>query len=237
MEPVGDNNAAATTDHEADPSWGGVIRWGGWSLFGAAVLLVVFVAVVVATGQELPVPPEEALDSPATPTFLFIVAVIGEVLLAPGGLALYHTLKRFDRTRMVFATTSWLLATPVFIASRGPIISLARVSDTYKDATDEATKAGYLAAADLGIEIQNTYSTMAVILLSVASILIGSVMLTSNLFGRPIAYVTIAAGIASAFAPFLIMAGTPEAIGIIGLALGAVWQLVIGYRLARWHYN
>ena len=87
MEPFGDNNAAATTGHEADPLWGGLIRWGGLSLFVAAVLLVVFVVVVVATGQELPVPPEDALDSPATPTFLFIVAVIGEVLLAPGGLA------------------------------------------------------------------------------------------------------------------------------------------------------
>ena len=235
MEPSGDDNAATTSDHQADRSWGGVIRWGGWSLFGAAILLVVFVVLVVATGQELPVPPEQALDNPATPTSLFIIAVIGEVLLAPGGLALYHTLKRVDRTRMVFATTFWLLATPVFVASRGPIISLARVSGTYKDATDEATKAGYLAAADLGIEIQNTYSTMAVILLSVASILVGTVMLTSNIFGRPIAYITIAAGIASVFAPFLIMAGTPEAVGIIGLALGAVWQLIIGYRLARWH--
>lgn len=27
MEPVGDNNAAAITDHEADPAWGGVIRF------------------------------------------------------------------------------------------------------------------------------------------------------------------------------------------------------------------
>lgn len=57
-----------------------------------------------------------------------------------------------------------------------------------------------------------------------ASILIGTVMLHSPLVGRGIAIVTIASGIASVFAPFLIIAGVPEAVGFIGLALGAVWQ-------------
>jgi hypothetical protein len=123
----------------------------------------------------------------------------------------------------------------VFLVSRGPIIALSQISDSYQDATTESARAGYLATAELAIETQNTYSTMAVILLSAASIIIGTVLLGGTLVGRGMAYVTIAAGIASIFAPFLIIAGVPEAIGFIGLALGAVWQFVVGLKLARLH--
>jgi hypothetical protein len=212
--------------------WDGVIRWGGWSLFAAAVLLVVFVAGVVATGQELPVPPEEALDGSRTPMALFTVAAVGEALLAPAALALYHAFKELHRTRMLIAATFLLVASPLFLASRGPILALAQLSGDFEGA-DASARAGYLAAADLGIEMQNVYSTMALLLLSVASILAGTVMLRSTVIGHRIAYVTIAAGVFSIFTPFIIIAGGPEAFGFIGLALGAVWQLDVGLTLAR----
>jgi len=70
-------------------------------------------------------------------------------------------------------------------------------------ATLLAARAGYLATAEYAIDAQNTYSTIALILLSVASIIIGRVMLRSPVFGRRIAHVAIAAGVCSVFAPFL----------------------------------
>lgn len=213
--------------------WDPVIHWGGWALFAAAVVLVVFVAGVIVTGQELPVPAQEVLDSPGTPTALFVIAAIGELLLAVAALGLYHALKDSGRPRMLIASTLLVMSSALFLVSRGPIISLAQISDNYEDATTESARAGYLATAELAIETQNTYSTMAVILLSVASIIIGTVLLSGTLVGRGVAYVTVAAGVASVFAPFLIIAGVPEAIGFFGLALGAVWQFVVGLRLAR----
>lgn len=216
-----------------DRSWDGLIRWGGWSLVGAAAILVVFVAAVIVTGQELPVPAEEALDNPNTPTALFVLAAVGELLLAPAALALYFALRPAGWSRMLIGTTLLMMSSLLFVVSRGPIISLAQISDNYQDATTESVRTAYLASAEFAIETQNTYSTIAVILLSAASVLIGSVMLQSSLVGRPIAVVTIAAGIASIFAPFLIIAGVPEAIGFIGLALGAVWQFVVGVKLSQ----
>ncbi|MDH4276904.1 MAG: hypothetical protein OEW83_02340 [Acidimicrobiia bacterium] len=35
-----------------------------------------------------------------------MLAAVGEVLLAPGALALYHALKRLDRTRMLLGAAS-----------------------------------------------------------------------------------------------------------------------------------
>jgi hypothetical protein len=188
---------------------------------------------LIVTGQELPVPAQEALDSSGTPTTLFVIAAFGELLLAVAALGLYHALKESGRSRMLIASTPLVMSSGLFLVSRGPIISLSQLSDGYKDALTESAQAGYLATAELAIETQNTYSTMAVILLSAASIIIGTVLLGGTLVGRGIGYVTIAAGAASIFAPFLIIAGVPEAIGFIGLALGAVWQFIVGLKLAR----
>lgn len=220
-------------ERHAVGSWDGVVRSGGWSLLAAAVVLVVFVVTVVATGQELPVPAEEMLEDPGTPTALFVLAAFGELLLAPAALALYLGLRESGRARMLIGSTLLLMSSVLFLVSRGPIISLAQISDNYQDATTEGVQAAYLASANLAIETQNTFSTMAVILLSLSSILIGTVMLRSPLVGRGIGTVAIVAGAASFFAPFLIIAGVPEIIGFIGLALGAVWQFVVGLKLAQ----
>lgn len=213
-------------------SWAGAIRWGGWSLVGAACLLVAFVVGVVVSGLELPVPAAEALESPGTPTALFVLAAIGELLLAPGAIALFFALRDVDRVRMTFAVMFFLMATPMFLASRGPILSLSQLSDEYRGAA-ESGRAAYLTTGEFAIELQNTYSTMALILLSLGSIVAGTVMLSSHAFGGWIAYVTIAAGVLSIFTPFLVIGGLPEGLGFFGLALGALWQFVVGLRMAR----
>lgn len=225
--------AGSHASQEVDPLWAGVINVGGWSLFGAAALLVVFIVGVMATGQELPVPAEQALADPRVPVVLFMIAAIGELLLAPAALGLYGALKEAGRTRMVFAAAFMLGASLLFLVSRGPILSLAQVGGSFAAATDEPVRAAYVALASFGIELQNTYSTMALVLLSAASILAGTAMLRTRLVGRSMGYVAIAAGAFSIFTPFIIMAGGPEAVGFIGLALGGVWQLVVGLRLAR----
>ena len=76
-----------------DPSWKGVIKWGGLSLLVSGAIAVLFFVLVIATQQTLPVPAKEALEDPFGPSALFTLAIIGEVLLLPSGLALYFSLK------------------------------------------------------------------------------------------------------------------------------------------------
>ena len=214
-----------------DSSWKVVIRLGGLSLFAAGAVPVVFVLCLLIMQQTIPVPAEQALEDPVGPTLLYIVNAIGEFLLLPGGLALYLALKEVKRTPMVFATVMWSLSVSLFLAARGQIISLALISGRYLGTTDETMRAAYLASAELAIEIQSVYSYMALILLSVASIVFGLVML-KGVWGKRIGYVVIAAGILTLFTP-LVIVGIPIIIPLLSIVLGAFWQLVVGLKLYR----
>jgi len=219
-------------EYNIDPSWKGVIKWGGLSLFAAAFILVIFVLSVFIMQQTLPVPAKEILEDPVGPTLLFLLAGIGELLLLPGGLALYFALKDVKKTPMFIATGFWVVGIPMFLASRGQIISLSQISGRYINTTNEAMKAAYLASAELAIEIQNIYATMGLTLvLCVASIIIGLVML-KGVFGK-IGYLVIAAGILTLFSPFGVILDVPIILPFIGLALTAVWQLIVGAKLYK----
>jgi hypothetical protein len=133
---------------------------------------------------------------------------------------------------MLIATAVLVLAVPMFLASRGLIISLSQISGSYLETPSETMKAAYLASAELALETQNMYATMALILLCVASIMIGLVML-KGVFGKLIGYVAIVAGILTFFSPFGVMLGIPVIIPFIGLVLMAVWQIVVGAKLYK----
>ena len=219
--------------YNIDPSWKGVIKWGGLSLFAAGLIAVIFVLSVFITQQTIPVPAEEILEDPVGPTLLFLLAAIGELLLLPGGLALYFSLKDVKKTPMLIATGFWVVGVPMFLASRGIIISLAQLSGRYINTTSETMQAAYLASAELALEIQNIYSMMGVILiLCVASIIIGLVML-KGVFGKRIGYLVIAAGIFSLFTPLGVILSVPTILLFPGIALSAVWQLIVGIKLYK----
>ena len=217
---------------DVDPSWKGVIKWGGLFLFAAAVCLVIFVLIVFISQQTLPVPAKEALENPVVPTTLFILAALGELFLMPAALGLYFSLKNVKKTPMFIATGFLLVAVPMFLASRGLLISLSQISDSYMNTTNETMKAAYLAAAELALETQTVYATTAMLLLCVASIIIGTVML-KGVFGKRIGYLVIVAGILTIFTPFAVILGVPIAIPFIGLVLTAVWQLIVGVKLYK----
>lgn len=215
-----------------DLSWKRVMKWGGFSLFAAGAILVIFILSVFILQQTLPVPAKEALENPGPPTFLFLLATLGEFLLMPGALGLYFALKDVKKAPMLIATAVLVLAVPMFLASRGLIISLSQISGSYLETPSETMKAAYLASAELALETQNMYATMALILLCVASIMIGLVML-KGVFGKLIGYVAIVAGILTFFSPFGVMLGIPVIIPFIGLVLMAVWQIVVGAKLYK----
>jgi hypothetical protein len=215
-----------------DPSWKGVYKASGISLFVAGVIPFLFLLSVIILQQTIPVPAREALEDPAAPTYLFLLAALGELLLMPAGLGLYLSLKDVKKTHMLIATSLWVLATPMFLVSRGLIISLSQISGRYLDTTNEIMKAAYLASAELAIETQSICAYMALILLSVASIIIGSVML-KGVYGKVTGYLVIAAGILTLFTPLRVLIEIPFLISFTGVVLSAVWQIVVGVKLYK----
>jgi hypothetical protein len=218
---------------EVDPSWTGIIKWGGLSLFIAGVIVIVFVISVGVFQVTLPLDVEKVLEDPFVPTSLFIMTLVGEFLLFPGFLALYFTLRDDDRVKMFMATALGTFSVVMFFASRGLIISLGQISGRYLDTTDPTMKAAYLAAAEIAERTQNVYSTMALIFLSLASILVGLVMLKGKTFSKPISYIVILSGVFSIFTPFAVNLGIPIVISLIGLILMLIWQVLVGIRLYK----
>jgi hypothetical protein len=218
-----------------DPSWKGVIKWGGILLIAAAAIALIYFILVIATKQTLPVPAVEALEDPLGPSALFAFVVIGEMLLLPSGLALYFSLKGVKKTPMFIATAFWVLCVPMFLVSRGQILAISQISSRYLATTDEAMRASYLASAELAIETQNLYAMMALILLSVASIIIGIVMLKGKeVFGKSIGYFVIAAGAFTLIGAISVtVEEVPIIFPIIGVILGAIWQFYIGFKLYK----
>ena len=218
-----------------DPSWRGVVKWGGLSLLLSGAIALLFFILVLATQLPLPVPAKQALEDPLGPTVLFTLAIIGEVLLLPSGLALYFALRDVKRTAMLIATALWVLCVPMFLASRGQIIAISQISGRYLATTDEAMKASYLASAELALETQNLYAMMGLILLSVASVIIGIVMLKGKeVFGKRIGYFVIGAGAFTFLgASTVIVEEVPIIFPVIGVILSAVWQFYVGFKLYK----
>ena len=215
-----------------DPSWKGLYKAGGFSLAAGGVLLFIFVLSKIITQQPLVLTPEAVLENPIPPTISFLIAIIGEVLLMFGFLGLYFSLKNIKKTQMLIATGFGLAAVPMFLASRGQIISLLPISGKYMAATSESMRAAYIASATLALALENIYATMAMVLLNVAVIIIGFTML-KGIFGKGIGYLAIVAGIITIFAPPLATIGAPIIIPITGLVLSGIWNIVAGVKLYK----
>jgi hypothetical protein len=128
-----------------------------------------------------------------------------------------------------------MLCVPMFLASRGLILAISQLSDRYLEKASKVMKASYLASTELAIETQNLYAMMGLILLSVASIIMGIVMLKGKeVFGKMIGYAVIVAGAFTlAGAISVIVKEVPIIFLVIGVIMTAVWQFYIGVKLYK----
>jgi hypothetical protein len=166
-----------------DPSWKGVYKVSGLSLFASGAILVVFLLSMVIMQITLPDDPQVFFENPVPPTILFILAAFGEFLLMPGVLGLCLALKDVNKNKMLIAAAFGLISTPMWLVSRAQIFSLFPISGRYMATTSEIMKAAYLASAERALELANIYATMGLMFLGVACILIGLVIL-KGVFGK-----------------------------------------------------
>ena len=215
-----------------DPSWKGVYKVSGLALFAAGAIIVVFLLSVFIMRVPLPDTPQPFLENPVPPVILFGLAALGEFLLMPGVLGLYLLLKDVKKTHMLIGTAVWLAAIPMFLVSRGQIISLLPISASYAGTTSEIMKAAYVASVELAIDAANVYVAMALALLGVGFIIIGLVML-KGVFGKGTGYLVIVAGILILLGTFGVLLEVLAILTLFGLVLTAVWQLIVGARLYK----
>jgi hypothetical protein len=215
-----------------DQSWKGVYKSGGFSLFTGGAILVIFLLSVFIFRVALPLTPQAVLENPVPPVTLYLVAALGELLLLPGALGLYLSLKDVKKNHMLIAATFWLVAVCMYLVSRGQIISLLPISSKYMAISSEFTRTAYMVSADRALEVANIYGNMALMLHQVGAIITGLVML-KGVYGRRTGYLVTVAGTMTFIGTFGIVLRPLSLFTLLGLMLTGVWQIIVGAKLYK----
>lgn len=155
-------------------------------------------------------------------------------------LALYVVLGKGDKGGMAIALTLALLGIAIFFATNNPF-SMLSLSVKYAAATTEVQKSTLLAAGEAVLANTNQRAVggfnIGLFLVSVAGLIVSSVMRRANSFHRLTAYVGILA-FGFSLADYLRQALTPSvAIALLVILPGAllvvVWFTLVGRRLLQ----
>jgi len=153
-------------------------------------------------------------------------------------LALYVALRKANQSLMAIALTFALLGIGIFFATNNPFTMLS-LSNQYSAATTDAQRSTLLAAEQVVLANTNQRAVggfnMGLFLVSVAGLMISSVMLRSNSFNRPTAYLGILT-FALSLADYLRQALTSSVIITLLVILPnvlflVIWFVLVGRRL------
>jgi hypothetical protein len=153
-------------------------------------------------------------------------------------LALYVVLRKANEGRMAIALTFALLGIGIFFATNNPF-SMLSLSNQYAAATTDAQRSTFLAAGQAVLANTNQRAVggfnMGLFLVSVAGLIVSSVMFQSKSFSRLTAYVGILAN-ALSLADYLREALTPSAtVALLVILPNAlflvIWFVLVGRRL------
>lgn len=159
---------------------------------------------------------------------LDLLFIVDYALLIPIVLALYVVLRRINKSLMVISSALFLIAIAAYFASNTSL-SILSLSNQYAAATTDAQRSMLLAAGQAMLATyQGTAFHVSYILASIAGIIIGAVMLQSNIFSKVTAYSAILGNLI-AFGLYI-----PK----IGLSLAAfsgvvlwIWYILIARKL------
>jgi hypothetical protein len=204
----------------------------------AAVLSVVFVAVAVVVFVGWPIPTtvdgwfaryhQNALVGLLD---LDLMLVASYLALIPIYLALYDALRQLSPALMALALASSLIGAALMLAVN-PAFAMLNLSSRYAAATTDAQRAALRAAGEgLLANWQGTGFDVAYFLGAVAALIIGAVMLRSQVFGRATAYAALLMG-ALTLVPA--NAGTVGiVVSLISLVPTVAWLLLVARDLFR----
>lgn len=215
-----------------DKSEKGIRRVGGFSFIIAGFVLFLFFIALMFLQTSPTLTAEMVLDDPVPSVSLYALATFGELILMPGVLGLYVAMKQVKKAHMVMGTAIWLMAVVSFLISRTQIISLFRISSSYQATTSETVKAAYLVSAEHAIELSNVFSNIALMLLGIASIIIGLAMLKGFL-GKGLSYLVIISGTLTLLGAMGFLFEPITILTLFGLILSAIWQIIVGYKLIK----
>ncbi len=218
----------------ADQDWKGLYRAGGASLLIMGVLYIIGFYLFFQLGG-LPTSGQAALTALSAQKLLAQITITTfaatDFLFIPAVFAFYIALKGVRRTYALIASG---LAGLFIVLDLGVntvnFFSLVALGDKYAVATTEAQRATYVATADLTLGAVNVGLPLAGLAFAVGVLVFGLAML-KGVFNKPTAYLTMIVGIVGIIGTIPIPA--LAFVFVVTIILGAVWFLVVGFKLYR----
>jgi len=225
-----------TKPETADSAYHGLCRLGG----AAALIVVVLILGEVIAQAVSPLPGTVSewftlfRNNPTVGLVDFWgLEVLMYIMFALVYLTLYVLLRRANETRMAIAVTFALLGIGIFLATNSPF-SMLSLSNQHAAATTDVQRSTFLAAgqallANTGQRAVGGFNT-GLFLVSIAGLIVSSVMFQSSAFSRLTAYVGVLA-FALSLADYLRQVFTTSPIVALLLILPGALFLVIWYAL------
>jgi hypothetical protein len=219
----------------SDTVWRPLYRAGGVAALITAVLVPIQIVVFIAW------PPP--LEGTAIDWFtllqdnwllglmsLDLLLMVDYVMLIPIVLALYVALRWINASLMTVASALYFVSIAAYFASNTAFEMLS-LSDQYAAATTYSQRAMYLAAGQAMLAtFEGTAFQVSYVLASVAGIIIGAVMLRSDIFGRVAAYALILGDVIG-LGLYVPMIGI--FLSVISVPVLWVWYVLIARRLIQ----
>ena len=185
-----------TSQARSDTNWKPLYKAGGAAALITAVLIPIQIIVFIAWP-----PPLEGTVIDWFTLFqdnrllgllsLDLLLMVDYVLLVPIVLALYVALRQTSESFVAIATALYFVAIVVYFTSN-TAFEMFSLSEGYAAATTDAQRGMYLAAGQTMLAtFEGTAFQVSYVLASVAGIIIGAVMLRSDIFSRVAAYALI----------------------------------------------
>lgn len=226
------------------PRWKDLYKIGGLAALIAGVLLPIEIIVFTVWPQNNSVMGYFTLFQSNNFIGLldfYLLEVAAYALFIPMFLAIYVAIRRVNESYMALATVLAIIGIAVFFSTNNPF-SMLSLSNQYAAATTEAQKSIVLAAGqailvNTGQRALGGFN-MGFLFLSVAGLIVSSVMLRSNIFSKLTAYMGILAFAISladyfriVFLPWVVI--LTLIIALASALLLIIWLILVGRRLLQ----
>lgn len=225
-----------------DPQWSGLFRLGGGTSLAIGVLLLAEFVVysVIPDPGSVSGNLELFLKSPLLGLLSFdLLGMLAYMLFIPTILALYIELRRHSEAAMLVATALFFIGVAAFFATNTGFPMLA-LSDQYALATTLEERQVVLAAGQALIAIfEDSAFLVSYVIVSFSWLVISTVMLRSEVFGRLIATMGILAATAGIAAVILEHITLIDALALaiamyfLAIVFLMLWALLTGLRLLK----
>ena len=223
-------------------SWKSLYQIGGVAPLITLIIYLSQLSIIIVSGEAYPTTPESwfaLFQRNPLLGFIFLNAfdILSIAILGLMSLALYVALRSTNPSYMAVATFFAFLGVAVFVSARAEMVTATlSLSNQFAIATTEAERSQILAAGHAVTALSRaTPETLGFFFITIASLIISTVIFQSTTFNKMIAYLGILGGVIVLANDISIIIAPSIATILMPLSglIWLIWWILVGQKLLR----